>query len=388
MKPKILLALPTPPPFSGQEKIASIILKSKIIDVFECFHVDTSNHQKSNKDRGHLNWKNIYSTLLIGWNLFKVLHRNKNIVLVNLPMACNSFGFLKYSIHLIICRLFDVKIVSRLGASHFKHFYDAQNVFYQMFIKLILKQVACIIVRGYNQKLQFNNIYSGKIKVVYVPTNGIKQQAFNKNFVFKKKSLINILFLGKVSQAKGAYDLIRAIPQMITKDNRLRFHFVGDRVEKEKNVVHLKRDRLDINFFIKENGLEKYVTFHGNLEGIMKEAIMKSSDIFIFPSYSEGSPFAVVEAMEYGLPIVATKVGNLVEICSDRNNVIFVDKQSPTEITNAIFEIISNDSLASEMVKNNIELLKTKLSLNIFEQEMIKIFQDIIHSNENIRTNI
>ena len=97
---KVLLALPLPPPYSGSEKMAGIILDSVIIKRFDCIHIDTSNNQVSNEDRGSLKWVNIGSTVRITWKIFRVLLYQR-IDLINIPLPCNILGFLKYLCNLL-----------------------------------------------------------------------------------------------------------------------------------------------------------------------------------------------------------------------------------------------------------------------------------------------
>lgn len=372
-KNKILLALPIPPPYSGQEKIGSIILTSAIVQEFDCVHVDTSNHQKNNEQRGMLSLKNIYQTFLISFKLLFNLSKY-SVDIVNLPMACNKYGFLKYSVHVLICAMFRLKIVSRLGGSHFNAFFEEQNAAYKKFIKFILSRISCIIVRGENQKMQFHGLYQGRIEVVYAPSTGIQKSCSRKRIIYSGRSELNVIFLSRVSQAKGAYDLLQAIPAVLAADDRFHFHFIGERVEQETNILHLKKESFDIEAFIKAHHLEEYVTFHGHTEGEAKSKIIWGGDMFVFPSYSEGSPFAVVEAMEFGLPLITTQVGNLPEILNEPENVLFVDVNSPDQIAHRILYLSQNEAMAAKMVKNNFGLIKDLLSIEKFEQKMIDIF--------------
>lgn len=378
-KKKILLALPLPPPYSGQEKIASIILNSKITREFDCSHVDTSNKQVSNEYRGSLKWINISSTIKITWKIFWVVFK-KRPVLINVPLSCNTLGFLKYFCLILPCLIFRTKVVSRLGASHFDKFYTKQYSLYRFAIRWVLNHIDCIIVRGKQQKNQFEGIYNRRIECVYVPSTGINSSAWKRDYEFERKIYINVLYLGIVSQAKGSYDLLKAIPQILALDDRFRFHFVGDIVRDEKNIVFIDKEDLDIKKFVKEKNLESFVTFYGRLEGEEKERKLKEADLFVFPSYSEGSPFSVVEAMEYGLPVIATRVGNLPEIFEDEKNVLYVDFNSSSEIKEAILRIKNNPDLSRMMVLNSFEILQGILSLEEYERAMIKLFHSVIES--------
>ena len=374
----LLLSLPLPPPYSGSEKMSEIILHSRIMDAFACIHVDTSNRQDSNEIRGSFRWVNIKGTLRVTKDILMAVLKHRP-ALANIPISPNRLGFIKYALQVLPCLLLGTKVVSRMGASHFSRFYESQPKLYQLLVKYLIKKVACIIVRGDLQKSQFSGIYSGPLETVYVPSTGITKKAFEKDLnKLPHQSMVNVLFLGMVSGAKGAYDLVSAIPELIKKEPRFRFHFAGDLVRNENNIVFGRREEMDIEKFLHENALEKYVTLHGRVEGAQKEALFEQCDIFVFPSYSEGSPFAVVEAMEHGLPLVATRAGNLVEIFKDRKNVLFVDMGSPEQIRDAVLELSLNPDLAGKIVKNNFDLLDTTLSLKNYEDRMISIFDSLM----------
>ncbi|MCF8070631.1 MAG: glycosyltransferase family 4 protein [Desulfobacterales bacterium] len=376
-KKRVLLALPLPPPYSGQEKMSSIILSSEITKIFQCIHVDISNKQMTNEARGSFKWINVRSSIGIVWKIFLSLIISRPH-LVNLPLSGNAFGFLKYATSLLPCIFLKRKVVSRFGGSHFDKFYESQPRFYRLFIKLMLRHVDCVVVRGDGQLAQFDGIYRGAVKRVYAPSTGIRANKSKKNWDISKRSEINVLFLAMVSQAKGAYDLLKAIPNLVDKEPRFRFHFVGDIVNKERNIVFLQEYEMDVKKFVNDKGLNHFVKFYGRIEGLEKEKLMKQADLFVFPSYAEGSPFSVIEAMEWGLPIVATRVGNLPEIFEDRKNVLFVGFGEPAQIEDAVMELIRDANLAKWLVTNNFQLLYSKLSLKLYERKMISIFKSII----------
>lgn len=375
-KKKVLLALPLPPPYCGQEKMASIILGSRITKEFNCIHLDTSNKQKSNKDRGRLKWINVSSTLRISKEIFRALSKNR-VDIVNLPLSCNTYGFIKYVCTLFPCIIFNVRVVSRIGASHFDKFYASQNKLYRKIIRWGLTKIDCVIVRGKEQKKQFDGIYNGKIEYVYIPSTGIKDCAWEKDYNFKTKEKINVLFLGMVSLSKGAYDLLKAIPKILAKDKRFVFHFVGDIVNKETNITFLPNETLDIYKFIREKQINQFIKVCGHLEGEQKENKWKEADLFICPSYSESGPITVLEAMEHGVPVIATKVGALPELFKHKENILFVDSNSPEEIKDAVLRIISDDQLARNMVTNNYKILEGRLSIKEYEKKMIEIFNNV-----------
>ena len=380
IKKRVLLGLPLPPPYSGAEKMADIILKSRITKEFDCIHIDASNKQRTNLERGCVNLANVTASTKISWEIFKLLSR-KRVELANLPLNCTKIGYLKYFLMLFPCVISRTKVVSRLGASHFDKFYISQDPVFQSFIRWSLKHVDCIMVRGENQKTQLRGIYKGRVECVYVPSTGVRQDGRQRNYDLRSKKEINVLHVGHFSHAKGAYDLLRAIPHILATDQKYRFHFVGDIVMKERNILHLRNEKFDVKRFIKENNLGPFITLYGHLNYEDKERRFKDADLFVFPSYSEGSPFAVIEAMEFGLPVIATKVGNLPEIFENEKNVLYVDFNSPSQIKDAILKVMNKPELSHEMVLNNFKILQGLLSLERYEKRMIEIFQSVCEAN-------
>ena len=58
-------------------------------------------------------------------------------------------------------------------------------------------------------------------------------------------------------------------------------------------------------------GIDAHVVFAGALYGAEKAAILAATDIFVLPSFSEGVPMAVLEAMAWGIPVLATRACNI-----------------------------------------------------------------------------
>jgi len=377
-KEKILVASPLPPPYSGYEKITEYILKSKISQEFDIIHLDTSN-KRTNIVRGKFSVLNIFNTgkLIIKIIWLLLIHRPK---MANIPIARNKAGFLKWSALIVVASIFKVKVVSRLGGDDFDKFYHASSCLMKKYIKSVLHRISIIIVRANRLKKQFSGLVSeDKLRVVYLP---IDISEFSNTTVNKKDpdGVTKILYMGHISKAKGALDLLEAIPILIKDARNIEFSFVGDIMKAERNIVHINNPHdieEKINSIIKENELSQYVKFFGILKGREKIRMLQKSDIFVFPSYSEGFPFAVLEAMAAGLPIVSTPVGALPEVFEDRINVLFTEIGNPQKIADNIATLIKDKHLADSMCKINKDLIKREFNLDIFGGRMISIFNGL-----------
>lgn len=112
----------------------------------------------------------------------------------------------------------------------------------------------------------------------------------------KKKQ---ILFLGEIGKRKGCYDIPEIYGRVLEKGERLPLIMAGDGELAEVKKLFEDRDLLES------------VSFPGWVRGADKDKCLKESGIFLFPSYYEGMPMAVLEAMAYGMAIVTTRVGGI-----------------------------------------------------------------------------
>lgn len=118
----------------------------------------------------------------------------------------------------------------------------------------------------------------------------------------KKKQ---ILFLGEIGKRKGCYDIPEIYGRVLEKGERLPLIMAGDGELAEVKKLFEDRDLLES------------VSFPGWVRGADKDKYLKESGIFLFPSYYEGMPMAVLEAMAYGMAIVTTRVGGIPHLLED-----------------------------------------------------------------------
>ncbi|HUP81774.1 MAG TPA: glycosyltransferase family 4 protein, partial [Pirellula sp.] len=120
---------------------------------------------------------------------------------------------------------------------------------------------------------------------------------------------VRLLFCGRVGDRKGTFDLIDAI-QLLPIDlrNLTSLVIAGD------GELDRAREK------IRSLKLENVVTLVGWIDAAKREQLLAQSDVFVLPSYNEGLPMAILEAMGWGLPIVSTQVGGIPELVISGKN--------------------------------------------------------------------
>ena len=113
------------------------------------------------------------------------------------------------------------------------------------------------------------------------------------------------LTVGRLHPQKGHLDLLPAIPHIIKEFPEVRFVWVGDGELREC-----------LNNKVREYGVEHQVLLIGYRSDIPR--LLKSADLFVFPTHYEGQPFALLEAMAHSLPIIASHASAIPEVIENR----------------------------------------------------------------------
>ena len=143
---------------------------------------------------------------------------------------------------------------------------------------------------------------------------------------------ITVLFMGVLIKRKGVADLIRAV-DILKKKNRLdnvKFVIAGSGVEEAELKTMCKKLELD-----------KYINFVGWTSGEKKERLFRESQMLVLPSYNEGLPVSILEAISYGMPVVATCVGDISAAIIDGENGYLVEPGDVDALANSIYKLIS-----------------------------------------------
>jgi glycosyltransferase involved in cell wall biosynthesis len=113
------------------------------------------------------------------------------------------------------------------------------------------------------------------------------------------------LTVGRLNSQKGHNDLVQVIPHLIKDFPDVKFVWVGD--------GELRDDLIQK---VQEYGIEDKVRFLGYRSDVPR--LLKTADLFVFPTHYEGQPFALLEAMAQGLPIVSSDASGIPELIENR----------------------------------------------------------------------
>jgi len=220
-------------------------------------------------------------------------------------------------------------VILHLHGGRFADFYEECGPLRRRFIRYVLTRADRIVVLSSRWRQRIESIApSGRIEIVCNPvaTNLIELPT-------EHRSNDTVLFLGRVTASKGIFDLLRAIALVrdVVPNVQLRIGGVGEQ------AAVLARAR--------QLGIERQVHLLGWIDGEAKRRELQHAAVFVLPSYAEGLPMGVLEAMAAGAPVIATAVGGVPDAISDGVDGFLIQPGAIEELADRIVRLLADAQL-------------------------------------------
>jgi glycosyltransferase involved in cell wall biosynthesis len=184
---------------------------------------------------------------------------------------------------------------------------------------------------------------------------------------------IELLYTGRIDFSKGLKELVAATAELIHEGYHLHLNIVGweenARKTVEKTLIELAE----------ELHPKAFVTFHGKKKlGAELNEMYRKASVYVIPSYYEGFPRTIWEAMANSCPVIASRVGAIPYYLQHNDHALLIEPKSTHAIKEAIVKLLADEELRLNLIKNGYTLSRS-VSLREQTKRMIDI---IIDKNE------
>ncbi len=288
---------------------------------------------------------------------------DKNVKILHLHTAADG-SFYRKSLLVKLGHRMGRKVVLHVHASRFKDFYNEASIKKKQRILKTLNSVDVLIVLSVSWKEWFTSLGVSQSKIVVL--HNITSYPVKIDSARVNDGKVHFLFMGEIGQRKGVFDILRALVKHRKElEGKLELRIGGN-----KNEEELKKA-------IQDGCLQNMVKFEGWVGGDKKLQLLNWADVFILPSFNEGLPISILEAMSYGHPVISTPVGGIPEVVENGRNGILVTPGNENEIFDAMYYYISNQGgIAIEGEKSK-EVAQTYLPDYVLNH-LRKIYENLI----------
>ncbi|PFN07059.1 glycosyltransferase family 4 protein [Bacillus cereus] len=257
----------------------------------------------------------------------------------------------------------NIPIVLHMHGSQFKDFYNESPDKRKEQIVDTLNKVTVILALGEQWKEYYESICTAKVV-------SLDNAVFPKQAVNDSEDRVYITTMGVLSQRKGTYDLIEVGAKLKGKiDSKYKFVLAGD-----GEIGKVKKK-------ITELGLGDLFIVPGWISDEKKiEDIYRKSIIYVLPSYNEGMPMSILEAMSYGLPVISTNVGSISSVVEKENGFV-VNPGDIKELADKINYLLNNESNIERISESNTEKICAKYNVYTSLEKVHLLYEEIIEKN-------
>ena len=184
-----------------------------------------------------------------------------------------------------------------------------------------------------------------------------------------------VLFVGRFEQHKGIYDLLAAVPIVVTRQPQTTFLLVGGPpVDDGSTEVDEVLDR------IAAANLASFVKVHSHLPHRQLAQVYSAADVFVGPSRFEAFGLVYLEAMACGTPVVATDTFGPREFIEDRETGMLVPPRSPAAMAEAITTLLSDPELAATIAARAKRMVESKYTWERVADEVEKVYARLLEA--------
>ena len=288
----------------------------------------------------------------------------------------------------MIAYLVAIRVIKK---SDFVYLYYPNSYRYIVFLCMLLKRPYGLYIRGMNGlndnlshyiyrhaytiftvsdffTNMVNEVTNSKIAHTIRPMIPYTDKDVVVNRNYQQKEEYNILFLGRIARDKGLEELMNATKRLRERGYRFSLQIVGNGEYSEELLQLISQ--LDIG---------DVVSYEGPIfDNEKKATYYKRADIYVLPTYHEGFPRTLYEAMIFGTPIVTTFVGGIPALMQDGENSRRIEPKSVDSIVDGLSYAMDNYEEMGKMAKNGSELVSRIVDRNRMShaRQLYQIIQD------------
>jgi glycosyltransferase involved in cell wall biosynthesis len=266
------------------------------------------------------------------WLRFVVMLLAGRVAAVHVHMAMRA-SFWRKSLFMLPALLCRIPSIVHLHGSEFAIFYEREcGRVRRAVIRYIFDSVRAIVVLSGSWK----SWVSGTFRNPNVVT--IHNSVFIPHTTpWDERQSGKVLFLGRLGRRKGVYDLLEAAARIAADVPTMRLCLAGDG---ELEQVRARAEAL---------GIVDRVQLLGWVRGGKKARLLASASVYALPSYAEGMPMSVLEAMAAGLPVLSTPAGGIPDAVRDGVEGLLVNPGDVAALADRLHRLLLEPGLAERM---------------------------------------
>jgi len=330
-RPAVLVLGPHRDAISGVSTHVNILLGSGLAEDFDLVHF-----QVGSEGRLESPLRRLLRLAASPFQLARAIVGN-GAQIVHLNTSLNAGAFWRDLVYLLVAKLWQARVIYQVHGGALPETFLGTGAAAAGFLRAVLRLPDLIVVLAKVELRSYTALLPGQ-RVIALP-NAIDctpYAAAARPPCANPAEPLKLAYVGRLAREKGLYELLRGMKLAIARGANVRLTIAGS-----------GPDQTPLMSLCAALDLDATVSFVGPVFGREKAVLLGESDALVLASYSEGLPYALLEAMAAGTPAIATGVGAIPDVVVDGVHGLLVAPRDPVAIGRAIERLATNrDALA------------------------------------------
>lgn len=364
-KRRIILLGKLPPPYIGPAIATEVLLKSSLKNDFELLHFNTTLNT-SVDGMGRFGWSKLLRSFAGSRELYHAA-RDFHGDLALVPISQTTVGFIKDSLYILALRRAGVPVLVQLRGSNFKTWFRSQSPLVKWWVRFCLQKTEGVVVLGEKLKPVFEDFFPPD-RIFVAPNGADYPELRGSHHPVSEK--IKVLYLSNFLPGKGFDIVLRALGANDLFKEKIELEAYGG-----WDDPGFKKRCEDL---IQSGGLTN-ISLNAPISGAEKWRAFNEADLFVFvPRHPEGHPWAIVEAMAAGLPVISTDRGAITESVHDGENGFIVNAEDHAQLAEKLTYFCDHPDALLEMGAKSRELYESHFTGIKMADRYRKIFNHVV----------
>ena len=321
-------------------------------------------------------WKYRFMFILFFWSQ---LYKSLRIIKKHNVDIISSHWLLSGISGFVLKKLFKIPLIITIYGVEI--FLSQKSKILNQICSFLFSKVSSIVTISQANVDMFRSLWGKQHRLLLIPV-GPQTAIFNENVNFlsmkqykplSREEKISLLFVGRLVERKGVIFLIQAVERIRSILPKIKLKIVGDGPERSNLKKIVTRLRL-----------QGAVEFSGYIDAEELAELYNTSDIFILPSIvdskgdTEGLGIVTLEAWAYGLPVIASRIGGIVDTVIHQKTGLLVEPEHSDAIAKSVIELVDHPELTRILVQNGQAALRERYNWDYITDSYIKEFEYLL----------
>ena len=320
-RPAVVLLGPSREAISGVSTHLNALFGSRLAAHFDLVHFQVGSEGRKERSLGKL-WRFLASPFSLAAT---IVRHDADLVHVNTSL--NRKSYWRDLAYTVVAKLCGARVVYQVHGGSLATFHPPS-------VRWAARLPDVVVVLSQAERERWRAL--APTQLVETLPNGIDcqpYQRYNRSSPDRDTPL-RLIYIGRLAPGKGLLESIEALRLARTRGVAARLVIAGGGAEEPR-----------LRQYVRDCGLNRDVTFVGPAYGDLKTRLLSQADVLLLPSYSEGLPYALLEAMAAGVVPVVTPVGAIPDVVAEGEHGLIVPPRDAGAIAAAI-EKLADDRIA------------------------------------------